>query len=468
MISGATQTLIAGNLIGLGEDGATIVGNELNGVVITNTGASGTLLGNTIGGTASGARNVISGNGRNGVAFMNAGASGNTVLGNYIGTDVTGMVGLGNALAGVAILNGGNANTIGGTAPGSGNVVSGNYSDGIRISVVQNSTNVVEGNYIGTDKDGTGGLGNLNGVTIDTTTGQVIGGLTSNAANLISANNADGVMISGFGSTGNTLEGNLIGTTADGTKALGNKVGVAVVSIVSTDGISANTVGGVVSGATNVISGNLNVGILIDGPSTSGNLVAQNLIGTDELGANPLGNGGNGIQISTGASNNLIGDPSALGRNVISGNGGNGLLITGANTRGNKVQNNYIGLTIDGGTDFNTSGNSGDGISIEAGASSNTIGGAAGSRNVISQNDVDGVRILAASMNTIIGNTIGTYPNSEKIESTPQVDGLAIQSDGTGTSKQNQVLGNVISGNSQDGALITGPRKRPTTRSRAT
>ena len=52
---------------------------------------------NTIGGTAAGARNVISGNGSDGVVFIDGSATGNLVAGNYIGTDVTGTMALGNA-----------------------------------------------------------------------------------------------------------------------------------------------------------------------------------------------------------------------------------------------------------------------------------------------------------------------------------------------------------------------------------
>jgi len=80
---------------------------------------------------------------------------GNTVSGNYIGTDLNGTADLGNTIYGVWILGGAQSNTIGGTSSGAGNVISGNDASGLAISGTGTNSNVVKGNYIGTVADGT-------------------------------------------------------------------------------------------------------------------------------------------------------------------------------------------------------------------------------------------------------------------------------------------------------------------------
>ncbi len=126
---------------------------------------------NTIGGTTAAARNVISGNGLNGIAIIGAKEVGNLVLGNYIGTNIYGQmdvgVDLGNTLDGVRISRvdaGGSTasgNRIGGITAEERNVISGNHQDG--VSIIGDSGpdgNLVQGNYIGTDSSGTGGIKN--------------------------------------------------------------------------------------------------------------------------------------------------------------------------------------------------------------------------------------------------------------------------------------------------------------------
>ena len=93
--------------------------------------------GNTVGGTASGAGNVISGNSNNGVEFNDADddATDNVVVGNFIGTDSTGKLAIANLNDGVKIDPGVSGNTIGGTTSGTRNVISGNTNDGVEIWV---------------------------------------------------------------------------------------------------------------------------------------------------------------------------------------------------------------------------------------------------------------------------------------------------------------------------------------------
>ena len=127
-------------------------------------------------------------------------------------------------------------------------------------------------------------------------------------------------------------------------------------------------------------------GIEING--ASGNLITGNYIGTDVAGTTSLGNGNDGILVSSGATTNLIGGTLATAANVISGNGnpgtltGNGVELSGIGTSHNTVAGNFIGTDKAGTVAI---GNVIDGIRIDVGASDNTIGGTtAGAANVIS------------------------------------------------------------------------------------
>ena len=128
-----------------------------------------------MGGTTAGARNVISGNVSYGIEIFNATATTNLVQGNYIGPDVTGTSALANKLCGVHILSSGN--TIGGSAGGAGNLISGNGQDGVFLDGSGAANNVVQGNFIGTAASGTTGLGNgRGGVGVSGAPGNTIGG----------------------------------------------------------------------------------------------------------------------------------------------------------------------------------------------------------------------------------------------------------------------------------------------------
>ena len=148
---------------------------------------------NTIGGTTAGARNVISGN-YQGVLIDGAGASNNVVEGDYIGTDATGTVGMGNGIIdrfgdGVDIVLGATDNTIGGTTAGARDLVSGNWQ-GVEINdggLGDTTGNVVEGDYIGTDVTGDRALGDGVGVLVGATD-TTIGGTTAGARDVISLN----------------------------------------------------------------------------------------------------------------------------------------------------------------------------------------------------------------------------------------------------------------------------------------
>ena len=172
---------------------------------------------------------------------IDAGAGGSTIVGNYIGTDVSGTQPLGN-LYGISIKS--SNNIIGGTAAGQRNVISGNSgaadSYGIGIYNVS-SGNTVKGNYIGASVTGAGVLGNGgSGVHILESNGNTIGGTAANEGNLIANNGADGVTIGVAGYTGNRVLGNSIHSNADQGIDLG------------TSGVTANDSNDTDTGANNL------------------------------------------------------------------------------------------------------------------------------------------------------------------------------------------------------------------------
>ena len=265
------------------------------------------------------------------------GTSNNVIAGNFLGTDVAGTAPLGNN---VGVYIGGSAtatnnNRVGGTVATDRNVISGNTTDGVQINPGTGgaASNRVEGNYIGLDVSGTVDLGNGNqGVGVfsaNANTGNVIGGTVAGARNVISGNGNDGVLISGATATGNRVEGNYIGTNAAGTAAIPNLRGIEV-----SGSANGNTIGGP-SGFENVISGNTQFGVLID--NAGSNTVAGNYVGTNAAGTGAVGNVIDGIYVTNGAANNVIGGTTAAARNIISGNGDDGLEISGAGATGRRA-----------------------------------------------------------------------------------------------------------------------------------
>jgi len=408
-----TATTIEGNYIGTDITGAVDFGNTQRGISL-DAGTSS----NTIGGTTADTRNVISGNTLDGVSFYQAG-TGNTVLGNYIGTDTAGNADLGNSGNGVQISQT-NSVTIGGTTSGSRNIVSGNNGAGIYIS--DSDTNTILGNYIGTNAAGDADLGNtFSGVSMgDDAANNTIGGTTSGARNVISGNNAGGITTDGDGTpagTGNTIQGNYIGLAADGVSDLGNsQVGIGLF-----DG-SGITVGGLESGARNVVSGNDAEGIRILTVSLTGisnNQIIGNYVGTDYTGTVAVQNNSSGITVEPGTgTGNIVGGTNAGARNVVSGNGGIGISAEGNTT----VQGNYVGLKADGSGVLPNTTAIPTSPGLRASDSGNIIGGTTpGAGNIVSGNATFGIAVLgfspwggASAYNNIVqGNCVGTNANCE-------------------------------------------------------
>jgi len=202
--SGATSNTIEGNFIGTDPDGTTDHGNGNNGAAISSADD------NTIGGPQPEDRNVISGNAANGVDLSNS--SDNRIEGNFIGTTSDGTDDLGNSGDGVSISGavGGMDNTIGGTADGAGNVISGNEDEGVDIFGSSATGNKIEGNFIGTMSDGTGDLGNSNDGVFIWAEDNTVGGTTGGAGNRIAHNGGAGVSLWENDETGNSVLSNSI------------------------------------------------------------------------------------------------------------------------------------------------------------------------------------------------------------------------------------------------------------------
>ena len=198
--------MVQGNYIGTDVTGTSALGNSTNGVDV----AGG--LTNTIGGTVAAARNVISGNKFSGV-FLHDNAAGNLVQGNYIGTNLKGTTALGNTLDGIQLENAPN-NVIGGSTAGMGNVISGNRRHGISLVDEDAKGNLVQGNSIGTDVTGTAGLGNMfDGINCMNAPNNVIGGSTPGTGNVIAFNGGNGVTVGtslSDTSVGDAIRGNAI------------------------------------------------------------------------------------------------------------------------------------------------------------------------------------------------------------------------------------------------------------------
>ena len=288
----------------------------------------------TIGGTAADAGNVISGNGGHGIKLADDATDSNVIQGNLIGTDVNGTVDLGNSYKGIFIKNGDN-NTIGGTATGAGNLISGNGHDGIELEAGA-SGNVVQGNKIGTDINGTADLGNGDrGIELDDAPDNTIGGTATGAGNLISGNSDDGIGLKDPTSTGNLIQGNYIGTNITGTAALGNSGdGIYVF-----DDAGDNTIGGTAAGAGNLISGNTDDGIDLD-PGTTDMVIQGNKIGTNATATAALSNDDEGVTLGN-ADDNLIGGNSPAEGNTIAYQGAQGVYLDSSST-GNSIRANSI------------------------------------------------------------------------------------------------------------------------------
>lgn len=242
--------------------------------------------------------------------------------------------------------------------------------------------NTVTGNFIGTDDRGLSAQPNTSGVLVRDSARNVIGGPTALSRNLISGNHLAGVVVDGNAAIGNKVVGNRIGTDRTGEAALGNgNTGVLVTKPVSESPSSGTIIGGTAQGEGNLISGNGRDGIQI--LEARNNQIRGNLIGTDRTGkallrssSGPVGNRRDGVAIMTSGPNfsavkTIVGGEAASARNVISGNGRDGVRIAGDLASDHKVKGNLIGTDVDGQP---TLGNAENGVSVVEGGFNVVVG----------------------------------------------------------------------------------------------
>jgi hypothetical protein len=276
--TGATGNTVQGNYIGLNAAGTAKIANTAGyGVDITGS------TNNTVGGTTATARNVISGNQNGGVVISGSTASANKVQGNYIGTSFDGTVEIGSPGTGVRIIDA-PGNLVGGTAVGARNLISGNFR-GVTIEGPNATNNLVQGNWIGTDVTGNLDFGNKQeGVSVSGP-GNIIGGNSVSARNVISGNDTHGVVLHGPDASFNVVQANWIGTKGNGSTGLGNSsVGIRIY------GAFYNTIGGILPELSNTIVSNF-YGIYVDTGTTNqflGNSIFSNTSTGIDL-ADPFG-----------------------------------------------------------------------------------------------------------------------------------------------------------------------------------
>jgi Periplasmic copper-binding protein (NosD) len=293
-------------------------------------------------------------------------------------------------------------------------------------------------------------------------------GASGAVANVISGNKGNGVSLDG--SAGNSIVANRIGTDAPGKSAIPNGENGIWITASSNDneiggtrfvdtgtGKANNPTGSkgtvppvfVIPPDGNLVSGNGENGILIDGGSEN-NTLNGNFIGTTMDGDAAIGNAADGVRITKADNNSLIGckfrnDPFVY-YNVASGNGENGLRVASANNV--TVQGNFFGIGAD-----NTKivANKDDGILVEGSSLDTVVGGVIPLGNVSAGNARNGIEVTDAVSGFTTFNTFGgllafkgAAPNGN--------DGLLL----TATGGNQTVRTNVFSGNANNGVEIAG------------
>ncbi|MBK7948263.1 MAG: right-handed parallel beta-helix repeat-containing protein [Deltaproteobacteria bacterium] len=273
---------------------------------------------------------------------------------------------------------------------GRGNVVSGNV-----IGIENSATNThIIGNKIGTDSSGTirrarsaetspmSSLGNTEvGILVDVGIGLEIGRVVQSGSaqnptytamgNVISNNGSHGIEIHEFSSDptapGMKIVANEIGTDATGMLDFGNGDSGILVSRAD----AALVIGGDVSAASNLVSGNGGDGIETGIGGVRSAKIVGNRIGVAADGLSPLPNGEQGIRLDGG-------DDVRVEGNLVGHSPNDAILIGDTPTQeigSVEVVGNYVGMNQDGDALPNT----GAGIRVEHGwvtIRANTIGNA--------------------------------------------------------------------------------------------
>jgi hypothetical protein len=282
----------------------------------------------------------------------------------------------------------------------------------------------VRGSRIGTDATGSVDMGNGAGIIvmgsgaeIGFPTGTTPGGACTGGCNLISGNNGYGIALETT-ATNAVIKSNYVGTDVSGNAAIRNDY-----YGIFTNGASGLTLGGAGAGEGNVVSGNFQVGVEVNGPSAQ---IQGNRIGTNSAGTAAIANGQFGLSLR--AATNAVAGPD----NLVSGNTMDGVLVV--QTTGAQVKGNLIGVAADGVTPLP---NGLDGVYV-VNASDNTIGDPTGvDVNTIAYNGGFGVSVeKEATGNWITRNSI--YSNAS-LGIGLDIDGVTANDDGDGDDGPNNL-----------------------------
>lgn len=382
--------------------------------------------------------------------------------------------GAGSNARGLYITNSGSGSTIRGL------IINSYSAQGIFID----TSNVnIKGNYIGTNAAGTapapnlgGGIGIFSGTSLANANNNTIGGTTAADRNLISGNNENGIVVNaqnGGHTQNNLIVGNYVGTNIDGTSAIPNAADGILINDAGSGTASNNTVGGTTgttpdgpcTGACNLVSGNGYNGIGVWHAGAPNNTIIGNFVGVTAAGSWVIRNANIGVEINESADN-IVGGTTANSRNILSGNAGAGVFITGASSHGNQVLGNYIGVDSTGTYSLNNL-IVGVGIGYSPGiqpAHHNTIGSSTGKTtgvcdggcNIISGNAANGILLSSSEGNTIAANHIGVNKqNSAFVGNIGDGVGL-VDSPNNMIGGDSVSDGNIINGNGDNGVILTG------------
>lgn len=340
-----------------------------------------------------------------------------------------------------------------------------NRFNGAGVGVIS-SGNMIEGCYIGISPDGSTNKGNGGDGIVLFYQNNKIGNSNGNR-NVISGNSSSGIRISNVTNSNITIENNYIGTDASGTTAVPNVFnGVFIFQ-------SANVkIGGSSFATMNVVSGNYEAGIRIEGGSSHDNYLTANRIGTSSNGSIPISNKHGveiiyGIGAASGSPYNItIGGKWTESQNLISGNqqAGIAFFLDGNNGNGNVVAGNLIGIDPTGAISLPNA----QGIYIEREDTTGImpgikIGGSIfDSSNVVSGNTQFGIWLSKSGTrnNVIYGNYIGTTRATSSGVITARGNGFAgVSIQNTSDNRigdENLGHGNIICSNSGDGVAIIG------------
>ena len=253
------NNMVNGCFIGMETDGTTPSQSAIN---INNQN------GNIIGGTTNASRNLIGG----GVIIEKS--ENNEIIGNYIGTTMSGTFSSATLANGIQIGDSSAYNNIGGNNFSDRNLISGG-NVGVSFFGAHNHDNYVTGNYIGVANDGISALGNnRSGILLSDSTNN-----NSIMNNVIADNSVDEAGIWIDNAYNNIIRSNFIGTDSSRTATIGNgDPGTFSAGIMLLNGSANNMIGGSIANEGNVIVNNNSFGISLYAGTGEGNAMLSNLI----------------------------------------------------------------------------------------------------------------------------------------------------------------------------------------------